>query len=44
MKRAVTALCLLFTVAVFVGIVWIRVAIWNECRADHSWLYCAARR
>jgi hypothetical protein len=29
------------TLAVLVGIVSCEVSLWRECRADHSWFYCA---
>jgi hypothetical protein len=27
-------------IAVFAAAVAIKVSVWSECRADHSWLYC----
>ena len=27
-------------VAVLAVVVALKVSVWSECRADHSWLYC----
>lgn len=26
--------------AAVVFLIWWEIDLWNECRADHSWLYC----
>ena len=38
MKTAflITGAMLLF----IVGVIYLEVGLWRECRADHSWLYC----
>lgn len=36
-----TAIAILLFVAVAIGLsIWYEVVVWNECRTDHSWLYC----
>lgn len=35
-----SALIVCGVAAVFGLAVWYEVALWQECRVDHSWLYC----
>lgn len=39
-QRLQQFLLLVLALGVLVGIVSCHVSIWNECREDHSWLYC----
>ena len=34
------ALLVLLIVAIPTLAIYMKVSVWNECRADHSWFYC----
>lgn len=40
MKHFPTIVGALLAAAILMGIVAIKVSVWHECRAGHSWFYC----
>lgn len=39
-KRLIEAVWVIGTLAVVVGLTWLQIDVWNECRSTNSFWYC----
>ena len=40
MNNAAPIAAAVLFIAIMCCVFWWQVSVWNECRTDHSWMYC----